>query len=144
MQTVETLTGELLRRKVRPSFQRIKIMEYLVSSQGHPTVDEIFNSLQQKIPTLSKTTVYNTLNLLIDANLVRVVTIEDTQTRYDLIINNHGHFKCDNCGMIYNFEIDVDKCQPENLEGFQVREKNVYFRGTCANCLADAKTTDEK
>ena len=136
MQSVESLTGELLRRKVRPSFQRIKILEYLVNNTDHPTVDEIFNDLQKKIPTLSKTTVYNTLNLLIEANLVRVVTIEDTQTRYDLMVNNHGHFKCGSCGRIFNFRIDIDSCTADDLANFSITEKNVYFKGTCPDCLA--------
>lgn len=137
--SVESLTGELLRRRVRPSYQRIKILEYLVAHEDHPTVDEIFNSLQKKIPTLSKTTVYNTLNLLIEANLVRVVSIEDTQTRYDLIVNNHGHFKCESCGRIVNFSIDIDSCATDDLAGYQIKEKHVYFKGVCPACLVKEK-----
>ena len=57
------------------------------------TVDQIFTELHKNISTLSKTTVYNTLRVLVEAGLVRVITIEDNETRYDINIENHGHFK---------------------------------------------------
>ena len=50
---------------IKPSVQRIAIMEYLFKHHTHPTVDEIYTELLPQIPTLSKTTVYNTLKLFV-------------------------------------------------------------------------------
>ncbi len=125
----------LISRKVRPSYQRIKVLEYLIKNQCHPTVDQIFQDLQGEIPTLSKSTIYNTLKLFAAAGLIRVITIEDNETRYDILTEDHGHFKCEKCGAIYNFAVDVDALATGDLTGFKVMEKNVYFKGICPKCL---------
>ena len=54
----------LQNHNIKPSVQRIAIMNYLIEHRTHPTVDEIYTALSPSIPTLSKTTVYNTLKLL--------------------------------------------------------------------------------
>jgi len=93
----ENMSNKLKKNKIRLSYQRLKVLEYLSKNHGHPTVDQIYNDLRKEVPTLSKTTVYNTLIVLCEARLVRVITIEDNETRYDLITKSHGHFKCVLC-----------------------------------------------
>lgn len=117
----------------------MKVLEYLTKNQCHPTVDKIFTDLQKDIPTLSKTTIYNTLKILVEAGLVRVITIDDNETRYDIIVKNHGHFKCEFCGTIYNFSVDIDSLALTDLNNFKINEKNVYFRGTCPRYLSNIK-----
>ena len=78
---------------------------------------------------MSKTTIYNTLNALVNANLVRVITIEDNETRYDATTENHGHFKCESCGEIFDFNINFDSLAAEGLGSFKVNHKDVYFKG---------------
>lgn len=134
----------LISRKIRPSYQRIKVFAYLVKNQCHPTVDQIFQGLQREIPTLSKSTIYNTLKLFVEAGLVRVITIEDNETRYDIITENHGHFKCEECGTIDNFAVDVDALVTGDLTGYKVMEKNVYFQGVCPKCLVNINPNQEK
>ena len=51
---------------IKPSYQRMKIFQYLLDNHVHPTVDTIYKALCPEIPTLSKTTVYNTLNLFVE------------------------------------------------------------------------------
>ena len=53
----------LLDYNIKPSVQRIAIMDYLLKHQTHPCIDEIYMAVNKDIPTLSKTTVYNTLKL---------------------------------------------------------------------------------
>jgi Fur family transcriptional regulator, peroxide stress response regulator len=134
-QKIVNLAGKLVEKNIKPSYQRIKILEYLTIKRTHPTVDKIFNSLIKEIPTLSKATVYNTLELLKRANLVRVVTIEDNETRFDATVVNHGYFKCESCGNIYDFAVNIDNLSIDSLEHFKISEKNVYFKGICPGCL---------
>jgi len=131
------LLGKLKINQIRPTFQRIKILEYLLNNPGHPTVDQVFRELSSEVPTLSKTTVYNTLNLFLKAGLVRLLSIEESENRYDIITENHGHFKCDRCGIISNFNINIDRLEPDELTGYQISDKSVYFKGICRNCLAN-------
>lgn len=114
----------------------MKVLEYLTRNLCHPTVDQIHADIKKEIPKLSKTTVYSTLRVLIEAGLARVITIEDHETRYDIKTEVHGHFKCNSCGEIYNFNIDVDSLRSEDLHGFMIDDKDVYFKGVCPNCLS--------
>ena len=133
----EELKKEIKQKGINLSHQRLKVLEYLYQNQCHPTVDQIYTDLHMDIPTLSKTTVYNTLRTLAGAGLVRIITIEDNETRYDIVVEDHGHFKCELCGSIYNFRIDVDLLNSEDLNNFKIKDKNVYFKGICPGCLVN-------
>lgn len=127
--------GEYLRGNgIKPSYQRIKIFEYLMNTKEHPTVDTIYKSLVGDIPTLSKTTVYNTLNLFVENNIAHLITIEENETRYDADVSVHGHFKCEHCGRVADFNLDMSHVSCEALEGFQVNQRHVYFKGICDRC----------
>ena len=131
--------GEYLKKSgIKPSYQRIKIYEYLMGTKSHPTVDVIYKALVRDIPTLSKTTVYNTLNLFIENGITQLLTIEENETRYDADISLHGHFKCTACGKVYDFSVDQEFLKPAELEGFKVEEQHLYFKGFCSVC-AEAK-----
>jgi Fe2+ or Zn2+ uptake regulation protein len=138
--TLEALEKELKSRNIHLSYQRLKVLEYLFENRCHPTVDQIFTGLHKDIPTLSKTTVYNTLGLLIDAGLVRVITIEENETRYDIEVETHGHFKCEACGAIHNFTLNPASLVSEDLNDFKIRERDVYFKGLCPACLLNMDT----
>ncbi|MEA2016070.1 MAG: Fur family transcriptional regulator [Actinomycetota bacterium] len=131
---MKRIARKLKEKKINPSYQRIKIFEYLNSKNSHPAVDQIFQDLVKEMPTLSKTTVYNTLDLFKKAELVRVVTIEGNEKRYDIETSTHGHFKCEKCGRIYDFPIDSNALSSGNLKNFKITEKNVYFKGICPIC----------
>lgn len=119
---------------VKPSYQRLKIFEYMMNNHNHPTVDMIYRALCKEIPTLSKTTVYNTLNLFIDKKITSMIVIEENETRYDLVMNTHGHFKCVNCGALIDIDLDINYEACEELEGCIVTEKHIYLKGLCKNC----------
>jgi len=131
----EDIPAKLAERKIRPSIQRIKVLEYLSKTECHPTVEQIYQDLLKEIPTLSKSTVYNTLKLFYDTGLIKILNIEGYESRYDSVTQNHGHFICAECGAIYNFKIDIDLVETEELTGFKVFDKNVYFKGICPKCL---------
>lgn len=135
--TSDDLAKELKSRNIRLSHQRLKVLEYLSENHCHPTVDQIYTSLHKEIPTLSKTTVYSTLGALADAGMVKPINIEGNEIRYDITVEDHGHFKCESCGTIYDFPADLSCLESKALHGFQIKEKNVYFKGTCPMCLAN-------
>jgi len=132
--SIEFLTEQLKSKDIRPSYQRIKVLEYMYHKGDHPTVDEIFRALSAEIPSLSKATIYNTVHTLVEAGLVRGVDIDETEMRYDITLTNHGHFQCDVCGTIYNFQVNIDQILVEGLSQFEITQKNVYFKGLCPNC----------
>jgi Fe2+ or Zn2+ uptake regulation protein len=107
----------------------------LYENKNHPSADTIYSSLIKSIPTLSKTTVYNTLKLFTDNGITNTVTIEDNEVRYDAIMENHAHFKCDSCGEIEDVEIDLSAIKLKENKSFSIERTNVYFRGICKTCL---------
>ena len=119
---------------IKPSFQRIKILEYLLNTKEHPTVDTIYKFLISEIPTLSKTTVYNTLNLFVENGIAIIVTIEENEARYDADTSIHGHFKCKKCGKVYDFSVDENNLTANDLDGFVIHNQHVYYKGICNKC----------
>lgn len=129
-----TIIEKLSQKNIRPSLQRMAVYGFLLDNPIHPTVDVIYQALHPEIPTLSKTTVYNTLKQLVDGGLVQTVTIEDGELRFDADISNHLHFKCTQCGEV--FDIFKDFSLPENIlpEGFSISKMQTNLWGKCKNC----------
>ena len=73
----------LLSYHIKPSVQRIAIMDYLLKHHTHPRIDEIYMALCPDIPTLSKTTVYNTLKLFVEHGAARMLTIDERNACFD-------------------------------------------------------------
>lgn len=121
---------------IRPSEQRIVILEYLLGHRTHPTVETIYSELSPKMPTLSKTTVYNTLKLLEENNAILELTIDKHNSHFDGYVDPHSHFMCKNCGKIIDVEQQENTSKDEYSEaGFVIHETEIYYRGLCAECI---------
>lgn len=134
--SIEHILQLFSEKGIKPSLQRIRIMDFLVGNRTHPTVETIYKHLLPEIPTLSKTTVYNTLKLLAGKNLISTINIEDTETRYDADTSLHGHFKCYSCQNIYDFELASKEFETKDLGGYDISEHHIYLKGVCKTCKA--------
>jgi len=139
---MDDITKKLKNNNIRLSHQRLKVLEYLDHNRIHPTVEQIYYGLHDEIPTLSKTTIYNTLNALIEAGLVKTINIEDNEARYDIRTDAHGHFKCTACGNIYDFEFNMDSFEIKGLDGFRIYSRDMYFSGICSKCMEQENVGD--
>ncbi|MBP3394964.1 MAG: transcriptional repressor [Lentisphaeria bacterium] len=119
---------------IRPSPQRSAVYGYLCKYRNHPTAETIFRALSPDFPTLSRTTVYNTLKLFVERHAVQAVLIEDGELRFDADTTVHGHFKCECCGRIYDFPLPDPSILPTAGEGFQVEKRHLYYLGICKDC----------
>ena len=118
---------------IRPSVQRIAIMQYLRKHRTHPTADEVYESLKKQIPTLSKTTVYNTLKLFVDSGAAIYVGIDEKQSRFDGYTEPHAHFRCKKCKCVLDIPMNIDDAMPKNFTG-EIEDTYFYFVGFCENC----------
>lgn len=119
---------------VRPSAQRILILSHLAYNRTHPTVDDIYNSLHPNHPTLSRTTVYNTLKLLSAAGLIRAIAFENGEsTHWDFSEHPHAHFLCVRCGSLTDINLSLPGLPPLPT-GYVVTEIGVTFKGLCPSC----------
>lgn len=125
---------------IRPSIQRIAIYSYLCEHHTHPDVEEIFAELSPLYPTLSKTTIYNTLQLFTENHLIQAIKIDNDKIRYDAEMSDHLHFKCDKCGNIFdiyegsNITALFKECEKQLPEGFVMRRIETDIWGTCPAC----------
>lgn len=131
----------LAQHGIKPSVQRMAVMEYLLTHRTHPTADEIYLALHPEMPTLSKTTVYNTLKLLTDKGAALQLTIDERNCCFDADTAPHAHFLCRDCGKVYdvklrNTHLETDAALPK---GFVTDEAQLYFKGLCPECAKARK-----
>lgn len=120
---------------IKPSLQRIAIVEYMMENRIHPTAEEIYNALYIKVPTLSKTTVYNTLKLFASQGAVQILVIDEKNIRFDIDISCHAHFQCNGCNKIFDLPIhDPGLLQIEQIGDFRITEAHLYYKGYCQAC----------
>ena len=126
----------LVSKGIRPSMQRVAIMDYLIHHPIHPTIEDVYNGLCHKIPTLSKTTVYNTLRMLSDHQAAQMITIDDHRVCYDGNIQSHVHFFCKKCGKVIDLfdEPAPQLAGPKVIDGNIVYEEQLYYKGICREC----------
>lgn len=126
----------LMERGIRPSMQRLAIMDYLINHPIHPTIDDVYQALSNKVPTLSRTTVYKTLRMLSENQAAQMITIDEHRVCYDGNVESHVHFYCKKCGKIIDlFGEQAPKLEGEKtVEGNIIQEEQLYYKGICAKC----------
>jgi len=122
--------------------QRRAILEELVSRRDHPSADQIFETVGERVPGLSRTTVYRVLEALVSAGAARKVSHPDAVARFDPIFERHHHLQCDDCGGLF----DLDDAQvrgfalPRSVGSFVIRDYSINFTGVCVGCRNSKKT----
>ena len=120
---------------LRPSEPRIAVLAFLMKNRIHPVAETIYKSLAPEYPTLSRTTIYNTLKLFEENKIVMPLTIEDGELRYDINTSFHGHFKCRKCHSVTDIFLNDPSARipmPEN--GCKVESIHLDFYGLCNEC----------
>lgn len=120
---------------IKPSVQRSAVMKFLLHNRIHPTIDQIYTALSPNMPTLSKTTVYNTLDLFVEKGAVRILAIDDRNARYDVDISSHAHFMCKSCGAVHDiFNVNSEYFQYPKNDNFKIDSVEISYSGICNTC----------
>ncbi len=117
-----------------PTIQRLAILEYLEGTTAHPTADQVLAHVQRRFPTMSRATVYNTLDALTKAGGILRITLEPTVARYDADVGPHVHFQCRICGTVYDITTDQKLSLDECVDGHHVESTRTYAYGVCSAC----------
>lgn len=123
--------------KVTP--QRLAIYSALAATKAHPSAEMIYNELQPLYPTMSLATVYKTIEILKELNLVQVLNVGEDSFRYDADTTNHPHVRCMCCGRVDDlYGIDstefIDKVAAQTK--YTLQGQQFYFYGVCPACQA--------
>ena len=109
------------------------IYDIINASHAHLTANEVFEKLKLRFPTVVLATVYNNLNKICEAGLIRNVSVEGMPDRYDTI-KKHDHLVCKRCGRIVNVALeDLTVPLRDQLgDDFLYYDLKVYF--LCSEC----------
>ena len=125
----------LRQHSIKPSVQRTAVMDYLMNNRTHPTIEEIYLALSPSMPTLSKTTVYNTLDIFVERGAVRALVIDEKNARYDVDISAHAHFMCRSCGKVQDiFNLKPILFQLPQNPLFNIDSVEISYSGLCDKC----------
>ena len=136
---LERYVKQLKEKDLKVTPQRLEILKYLDCHRTHPTVDEIYQELKKKNPSLSKTTVYNAVETLNKHGVLQSLTITGTEVRYDYKHGMHHHFLCKKCGEITDIDVQCPNLESMLECGHRVDEVHGYFKGVCKKCLQKEK-----
>jgi len=115
---------------IQPTPQRIAVVEYVLRSKTHPSADDVLHYARKTCPTVSRATVYNTLNLLVEKGLLAMQTIKEGSVVFDPNIEKHHHFVDNETGDVYDIPWDqLEVKGKEKLKGFEIVEFQVIMRG---------------
>jgi Fur family peroxide stress response transcriptional regulator len=136
----ERITGfeqEFRRRGLPLTTQRRVILEELLDRRDHPTADQIFETVRERLPSLSRTTVYRVLEALVDVGAARRVLHPDAVARFDPVTHRHHHLVCERCGALV--DLDDEAVARIGLPdtggmGFEITDYSISFTGICATC----------
>ena len=121
----------------RNTVQRQIVLEALQKLNTHPAIEGIYAEIRKEHPAISKTTVYRNLRKLADCGIIRQISLPDGLERYDKCAGQHYHFRCKDCGHIFDVDIEhfagVNDIVREKY-GFQVDGHEVVFTGVCLKC----------
>ena len=84
--------------ETRNTIQRALVLEAVRRFAGHGTAEELYQAVAQRYPHISKGTVYRNLQRLCELGEIRRVEVPDGADRYDRILEDHYHVRCDGCG----------------------------------------------
>jgi Fur family peroxide stress response transcriptional regulator len=128
----------LRERDFRLTPQRLAILKILATSNGHPSVDKIFDQVRQDFPTTSLATVYKTINLLKELGEVLELGFPDGSNRYDgSKPYPHPHMVCLKCKKIFDTELQSLENltrEAEQKTGFDILSHRLDFFGLCPDC----------
>lgn len=123
--------------------QRLAICKYLAESDEHPTAQMIFEALQPNFPSLSLSTVYNTLETLVKLGSVNVLgSAGDGVEHYDGDIHPHVNLACLQCSRVIDLHTQyVDALEQEVIaaSGYKIKGARVMYYGYCPQCQSSSE-----
>ena len=140
---IDQMLSKLRDHDFRITPQRMAVLRVLAASEGHPTVETIYEKIRAEFPTTSLATIYKTVSLLKEINEVLELGFADGSNRYD---GNkpfpHPHVICTKCKKIIDPDLSSLKDMTKEVAeetGFQIITHRLDFFGICRDCLSKRK-----
>jgi Fur family peroxide stress response transcriptional regulator len=137
-QRMDQMVSKLRAHDCRITPQRLAVLRVLASSEGHPSVERVYETVRREFPTTSIATVYKTVRVLRQLNEVLELGFPDGSNRYD---GNkpfrHPHVICVRCQKIIDPDLGSLKdvtAKVADETGFDILTHRLDFFGICSDC----------
>ena len=132
----DKLIETLRKNNLKLTRQRLEIIEVLAADKSHPSAVDILAKVRRKVPGISTSTIYYTLNLLKREGLIKELEFYDRENRYEGDITDHLNLICTRCGKIQDFhgEIPFRAKHVESKTGFRIQQMRFEYYGLCREC----------
>jgi Fur family peroxide stress response transcriptional regulator len=127
--------------------QRRLIYEVILDQDGHPTAEEVYAAVRERLPGISRTTVYRTLETLVALGVIGKPAHRGSVARYDRSTQRHHHLVCVRCEQTVDLEsplLDRVKFPDTRGIGFQIADYSIHFTGLCGPCREQGRTDAER
>ena len=133
---MNSLVEILKQHKLKITPQRLEILRFLENNKSHPTANDIYINLKKRNPSLSKTTVYNSLEVLIKNNIITELLISRSESRFEFEMGMHHHFLCKSCNKILDIDLECPYTNGFPNTKHKIEEVHGYLKGICEDCLS--------
>ncbi len=124
---------------MRRTEQRTVILEELRLCSNHPSADEVYLRVKERLPHISLGTVYRNLELMASQGMIRRLHTNCGQKRFDPIAEKHCHFRCMACGKIEDipFAVDFPQLDPSHpwVQEREIQDARPEYFGFCPDCV---------
>jgi Fur family ferric uptake transcriptional regulator len=141
--------GKFMGCGYRLTMAREAILDILNRTTEHLSAEDIYFAVHKKYPGIGLTTVYRTLELLVQLGLVFKFDFGDKRARYELAVGpkgtrHHHHLVCTSCGRVIDYtdfideEVELLSLTEKGLSKkfeFEISNHLIQFYGTCKDCL---------
>lgn len=118
---------------LKATIQRTSILKSIDTS-GHLNIDEIYEDVKKKFPTLSLATIYKNIILMQQHNVIVEVPMSGEKPKFELYKAEHIHLICQKCGTIQDSEMTKERQDALMIENFNVKLSQINLYGLCKNC----------
>jgi len=127
-------------KKLKLTDERVKILTTIFDKSTHFNAEWLYRELNQKKQSMSRATIYRTLYLLVQCNLVRRNSLGSAHANYEAIreAEHHDHLICLNCDRVIEFyRLNLEQLQEEicHEKNFQPLHHNLQIFGLCSECI---------
>jgi Fur family peroxide stress response transcriptional regulator len=126
----------------RRSKQRETILKVITSTKSHPRADWIYDRVREEIPNISLGTVYRNLKALAREGEIYQLELSGSSSRFDGNTDSHYHFRCKQCGDMYDLDEPVDRSIEKRIArktGFKILRQRLELLGLCKKCQQHQK-----